>query len=114
MGRYINPTNMTKEEFLNTALRSGDYDQTQNVLRDSKGYCCLGVLCIVEGISFIEDDRGGGIFITNDRYAEDEFPPEHILGRTQLRKEDAVQLSTLNDEEDYTFDQIADYIEEKL
>jgi hypothetical protein len=27
------------------ALRSGDYDQTNHALKDSKGYCCLGVLC---------------------------------------------------------------------
>lgn len=27
------------------ALRSGDYQQTKEVLHDSKGYCCLGVAC---------------------------------------------------------------------
>jgi len=27
------------------ALRSGEYDQTQEYLRDCYGYCCLGVLC---------------------------------------------------------------------
>jgi hypothetical protein len=26
-------------------LRSGDYAQTKELLRDDKGYCCLGVLC---------------------------------------------------------------------
>lgn len=29
------------------ALRSGDYRQTQNTLKDNDGYCCLGVLCHV-------------------------------------------------------------------
>jgi hypothetical protein len=33
-----------KEKWV-AALRSGDYAQTQNHLRDSKGFCCLGVLC---------------------------------------------------------------------
>lgn len=28
-----------------TALRSGEYQQTKNNLRDAKGFCCLGVLC---------------------------------------------------------------------
>jgi hypothetical protein len=27
------------------ALRSGKYSQTKGVLRDGKGFCCLGVLC---------------------------------------------------------------------
>lgn len=27
------------------ALRSGKYNQTQGTLRNSQGYCCLGVLC---------------------------------------------------------------------
>lgn len=27
------------------ALRSGEYEQTVSRLRDEKGYCCLGVLC---------------------------------------------------------------------
>jgi hypothetical protein len=33
-----------KEKWV-TALRSGDYKQTASVLRDGKGFCCLGVLC---------------------------------------------------------------------
>jgi hypothetical protein len=27
------------------ALQSGEYAQTQEALRDTKGYCCIGVLC---------------------------------------------------------------------
>ena len=27
------------------ALRSGEYQQTQNRLHDENGFCCLGVLC---------------------------------------------------------------------
>jgi len=34
-----------------SALRSGKYQQTRGHLRDSKGYCCLGVLCDISGIS---------------------------------------------------------------
>lgn len=31
------------------ALRSGKYSQTKDVLRDEKGYCCLGILHEVRG-----------------------------------------------------------------
>jgi hypothetical protein len=29
------------------ALRSGKYKQTEHVLQDTNGYCCLGVACVV-------------------------------------------------------------------
>jgi hypothetical protein len=31
------------------ALRSGEYQQTQNYLRTDNGFCCLGVLCDLYG-----------------------------------------------------------------
>lgn len=45
------------------ALRSGEYTQTQRVLRnpDTGGMCCLGVLCIVAGLEITDsgmDVRG--------------------------------------------------------
>lgn len=33
-----------KEQWV-AALRSGKYKQTRNCLRDTDGFCCLGVLC---------------------------------------------------------------------
>jgi hypothetical protein len=33
-----------KEQWIE-ALRSGEYSQTQEQLKDHHGYCCLGVLC---------------------------------------------------------------------
>lgn len=32
------------------ALESGKYKQTIGMLKDERGYCCLGVLCEVDGI----------------------------------------------------------------
>jgi len=32
------------------ALRSGDYEQCQDVLNDGGGFCCLGVLCEIAGL----------------------------------------------------------------
>lgn len=37
------------------ALLSGEYKQTQSVLHDGDGYCCLGVLCRVLGKQFVID-----------------------------------------------------------
>lgn len=40
------------------ALRSGKYKQTKEVLFNGTGYCCLGVLCEVVGMSPTRDLRG--------------------------------------------------------
>ena len=32
------------------ALRSGDYQQCQQQLTDGRGYCCLGVYAVINGI----------------------------------------------------------------
>jgi len=37
-----------KEKWV-SALRSGDYKQTQRRLHDENGFCCLGVLCDLYG-----------------------------------------------------------------
>lgn len=41
------------------ALRSGEYKQTRSLLKDSNGYCCLGVLCEIVGQEFSVDYNGG-------------------------------------------------------
>lgn len=38
------------------ALESGNYQQCRGRLHDGKGYCCLGVLCVVAGAPFCKDD----------------------------------------------------------
>ena len=39
------------------ALRSGKYEQTRSGhLRDSDGYCCLGVLCHINNITITGDE----------------------------------------------------------
>lgn len=48
------------------ALRSGKYKQTQRVLKDDKGYCCLGVLSDLYGVDWSKrkrkDYNGTGYF----------------------------------------------------
>jgi hypothetical protein len=39
------------------ALRGGKYEQTNGTLRDSTGFCCLGVLCdVIDSSGWVEDN----------------------------------------------------------
>jgi hypothetical protein len=44
---------------LTTALRSGQYDQTRSYLRDTTGYCCLGVACEITGLGHFHPTHNG-------------------------------------------------------
>lgn len=85
------------------ALRSGEYKQTQHKLKDNIGFCCLGVLCDLQGADFdaIEMRFGTLSLSTN--------PSEYIgdLG------EHSSKLSMMNDD-GKSFTEIADYIEANL
>lgn len=95
------------------ALRSGKYKQTKNYLRNSQGYCCLGVANEI----FPELDLAKDGDVSLDNFAR--------LGLAcssgfLCKKDDAptalqnsawdVHLATLNDD-GYTFDEIADVIQ---
>jgi hypothetical protein len=41
------------------ALRSGEYKQIKGNLKTSSGYCCLGVLCEIDDIEFVESNVSG-------------------------------------------------------
>lgn len=99
------------------ALRSGDYQQTQETLRDSKGFCCLGVACDVF-------DPDGWQLLTNAtyNYMYDDGKVSEIF--TALLRERMLrnigmpdlaqyQLTVRNDRGD-SFAAIANYIEENL
>lgn len=93
------------------ALRSGKYEQIAGELQNSEGYCCLGVLCkLAERYDVTvtkEDNRIVGCDITNDQEA---------VARWAEIEELALQshLIHMNDDEGKTFEEIAEYIEEKL
>lgn len=116
------------------ALRSGEYKQGKNALQRDGKFCCLGVLCeiaVQEGV--ISADRRGGLsvlFYDGNSAAlgpavrhwsgiADEagsFGSEIITvsldnGRDMVR---STNLMSLNDLAGYTFEQIADVIEEYL
>lgn len=87
-----------KEKWL-IALRSGDYSQCKLVLGDENGsYCCLGVLCKISNIPFIKDN-----LLEGNRWDD--------LG---LTGKDKTILITMNDDQDKSFNEIADWIQEHM
>ena len=47
------------------ALLSGDYEQDTSYLKPDDGFCCLGVICDIEGVGWSDETKGGerGYFI---------------------------------------------------
>ena len=105
-----------KQKWL-SALRSGDYKQTQLHLHTDDGFCCLGVLCdlygkendvewklVDAGIYYEFQDKTGRMPLSVVEWAGVEDCNPYICGRS---------LATLNDMGS-TFNEIADLIEEHL
>lgn len=112
-----------------TALRSGEYKQIRGRLKKDNGYCCLGVLCEVVskdlGIEFKKDSYNTINFDT-----ETQFLPQKVivhtgiktrtallidpigLSETEVLRNNDTELTVLNDHFLYSFNQIADVIEQ--
>ena len=98
------------------ALRSGKYKKTQAMLRSKKrnAFCCLGVLCDVYDPSkwvdpIVEEDMAPDDcvkYITSNN-----FPPLEVLRSIGLKDDGMYDLCILNNSFHYTFDQIADELE---
>jgi hypothetical protein len=91
------------------ALRSGDYLQTDSVLRfsDDSGdtYCCLGVLCNLINPNAWVDEEGGWHW-----NQQQEVLPEHY--HKDLGLAHTFQTYThMNDDQGLSFTAIADFIE---
>lgn len=113
-----------KRRFL-TALRSGKYKQTKEVLfnQSSGGFCCLGVMCSLKGIKKSELEGVG--FPQDVRSFDDAFnidPTTHDFFHG-MNNEDAWKvpyrgrmrsLNELNDLEGLTFKQIANIIDRSV
>lgn len=110
------------------ALRSGDYPQTAGHLRDTVGFCCMGVLCDLAARDGIIPacEPGSGIW----EYGEEQEPSELpfsmrgwagldgnpgvlvVLDDDQATGEpEYVGLAELNDEYQWDFARIADAID---
>lgn len=108
------------------ALRSGEYKQGRGGLyADVEGgrYCCLGVLCDVQGLT-AQESIGKSPFLRyqfGGRLTSASMPPFEWLEDIGLKYEVAQELAKMNDgDEDqygrwvvepHTFEQIADHIE---
>lgn len=111
-------------------LRSGEYQQTQGRLKDeSGGYCCLGVLCQQyheltgsgRGFQELAAVRFDGSKLigfdpedpNSHAYAKYD-PPETVMRYAGLPGPLIQTLETMNDEQNMTFGEIADYLEQLL
>jgi hypothetical protein len=85
------------------ALRGGEYVQTKQYLRDHVGFCCLGVLCDIQGADFAKiQEQYGSLSLAGN-------PAEYIgmLGR------ESHTLADMNDN-GASFAEIADFIEANI
>ena len=92
------------------ALRSGNYDQCNGYLRLGNSFCCLGVLCDI-GARKAWDKHGN--YTTPNGELRSACLPSFIGDYVGLSSDDALALSTMNDR-GWTFDAIANHIEENL
>lgn len=119
-----------KREWLK-ALRSGEYKQTDSELYSpgAGGYCCLGVLCKINGYSNSQlanqgfpQDVGFGIELLPKKAqkaiadgrkydVDDDAMPKTWSVRYKGKM---VPLSVLNDEQTLSFKEIADIIEKQV
>lgn len=97
------------------ALRSGEYNQCKGQLQDSKGYCCLGVACVVyeklTGEELNKDTAGQLVGGTLPQNVQTFYGIEDDLGVYWCVRGGRTALSALNDVRNYTFNQIADVVD---
>jgi len=128
--KYRLPKEFT-EKWL-TALRSGDYEQNHNALctlnnyedpmteHNKYSYCCLGVACVIaydqEFLETINFMNAGYPVINLESLSSlntdqklDKIPME-LQSSLSLPK----KLAILNDDDGFTFEEIADWIEQNV
>lgn len=89
-----------------TALRSREYTQIQGNLKDEKGYCCIGVFAHCNNIPISRDGR---VMLDEDGIEISYSPLTELIGQLE-----AENLWKMNDRENKSFSEIADYIEANL
>lgn len=94
------------------ALRSGEYKQTQEILQNIYGFCCLGVACSVyekETGTNLKKRSSGTIYGTD--LSEQPSVMEWLDIRSDCGHFIGGNLVNLNDSKGYNFNQLADIIE---
>lgn len=119
------PADFDKDAFIREwvrALRSGKYRQGKQRLKTSKGrFCCLGVACdllAAKGIGSWVTPVKQSYSLNNDNESSLELPPAvakalglDVQNNAVFKCTDQGELALLNDDESYTFAEIADTIE---
>jgi hypothetical protein len=109
-------------------LRSGNWNQTTNNLCNKEGYCCLGIACEIKGVlrpspkaqdikGMIRSDGTFGSGLPEhewfkDNYGIDLFQKFDFID--YYKDKNQMALSELNDFAGFTFNQIADVLEEHI
>lgn len=93
------------------ALRSGKFNQSKSTLQDLKGYCCLGVACkvVIPQEDLLIDPYGT---LIGQFPSYQHAPMWLILIDNNFYAKVGKQLSSLNDNYNFTFLQIAELIED--
>jgi hypothetical protein len=101
------------------ALRSGNYKQGKRRLRLNDKFCCLGVLCDISGLGEWKDRRGGFGLEKEPAYYLQSYStlPDEVMEWAGMENqcgliEGFASLGTLNDLVGYSFEDIANIIEE--
>lgn len=108
-----------KEKWL-TALRSGEYVQTENALRhegcNGSSFCCLGVLTDILDPDGWEKGKIYGRRVhrfKGSKYENDSYPNQNAMKEVGLYKSTWKKLAELNDD-GMSFKEIANHIERNL
>lgn len=100
-----------------TALRSEKYKQGKRALYDkrSDSYCCLGVLCEISGLKKESFSSASSVMkYTFDNNSCSAFLPPAFTVYAELPFPVQFKLQDMNDNQECSFDDIADFIEETL
>lgn len=105
-----------------TALKSGKYVQSQHALRNTSGYCCLGVLCDIyrktkkkKGVCWTKSYEFKKTFLGETNYLPKEVRKwagmeSELVFSTSIER----NLARMNDADMQSFNKIADYINSNL
>lgn len=97
------------------ALRSEKFQQGYGYLCYNIKHCCLGVLCEVMGepSEVDKDDPGMKHYGTNDDSSSTTLNTS-LIEKLKIDRRDITRLMTMNDHEEKSFAEIADWIESHL